>query len=75
MELAGLQIGAEQAKQNSNLQKRHLRIKNGKSTEPVKKRRKTLRADRKHWSDKNKEKEGNVYEAGGFQKHYQERKK
>ena len=66
MELVGLEIGSQQATQNLNAQKRHLRITSRKSAEPAKKRRKTLRAERKNWSDKNKEKEGNVYEAGGF---------
>ena len=37
-----------------------------KSSEPAKKRRKILRAERKNWSDNNKEKEGNIYEPGGF---------
>ena len=66
MELVGLEIGSQQATQNLNAQKRHLRTTSRKSAEPAKKRRTTLRAERKNWSDKNKEKEGNVYEAGGF---------
>jgi len=66
MELTGMRIGCQQAKQNSNAQKRHLMTQHRKSSEPAKKRRKTLRAQRKNWTDNNKEKEGNVYEAGGF---------
>ena len=66
MELVGLESGSQQATQNLYAQKQHLCTTSRKSVEPARKRRKTLRAERKNWSHKNKEKEGNIYEAGSF---------
>ena len=63
---AKLSVGKLQSVQNQKALKRHSSSRLRKSSSPVKQRRKTLRAIKKNWADKNKEKEGKVYEAGGF---------
>jgi len=66
MELAGVVIGELQSFQNENVLRRHNVSRRRKSSTPVKTRRKSLRALRKNWSDKNKEQEEKVYEVGCF---------
>jgi len=63
---AKLSVGKLQSVQNQNALKRHSSSRLRKSSSPGKQRLKTLRAIKKNWADKNKEKEGKVYEAGGF---------
>jgi len=48
MELAGLTVGKMQLQQNEKAVKRHIVLRRRSSSEPVKKRRKTLRAGRKN---------------------------
>lgn len=66
MEKAGMKVGRLQSELSKRVVLRHKRVKKYKSAETGKRRRKTLRALKKHWIDKDKEVEGKTYEAGGF---------
>ena len=66
MNKAGLKIGRLQSESYHNVQSRQKRHMIRKSSERFKRRRKDLRAIKKHWIDKSKEQEGETHEAGGF---------
>jgi hypothetical protein len=65
-EQLGMLPGKYMIKGSDTRNRKRLYVASEKSSEPTKKRRKLLRGQKKRKSDKNKEKEGSLYNPGGY---------